>query len=126
MHKITPWLLKGLNYNESVERAGYSFSQNLSGNKKELPPLSEKQAAQITNPVVKRAVSQTIKVVNAIIRKYGIPYSVKIEAASELAKNAQERDKIKKIQDENAAYNEKIKQKLINEFNIPKIGRAHV
>jgi CRISPR-associated protein, csn1 family len=119
LHKITPWLLKGLNYNESVERAGYSFSQNLSGNKKELPPLSEKQAAQITNPVVKRAVSQTIKVVNAIIRKYGIPYSVKIEAANELAKNAQERDKIKKIQDENAAYNEKIKQKLINEFNIP-------
>jgi CRISPR-associated endonuclease Csn1 len=119
LHKITPWLLKGLNYNESVKRAGYSFSQSLSGDKKKLPPLSEKQAAQITNPVVKRAVSQTIKVVNAIIRKYGIPYSVKIEAASELAKNAQERDKIKKIQDENAAYNEKIKQKLINEFNIP-------
>lgn len=119
LHRITPWLLRGLNYSEAVEKAGYSFFQSLSGNKKKLPPLSKKQANQITNPVVKRAVSQTIKVVNAVIGKYGLPCSVKVEAASELAKNAQERDKIKKIQDENAEYNEKIKQKLINEFNIP-------
>ena len=118
LRKILPFLLKGDTYRNASENAGYDTKQQLSGDKNKLPPLSKEESAQITNPVVKRAVSQTIKVVNAIIREYGAPYQIKIEAAGDLAKNFKERKKIKKTQDENASYNESIKERLKNEFNV--------
>lgn len=96
LRKILPFLLKGDTYRNASENAGYDTKQQLSGDKNKLPPLSKEESAQITNPVVKRAVSQTIKVVNAIIREYGAPYQIKIEAAGDLAKNFKERKKIKK------------------------------
>lgn len=118
LHKITPHLLNGDNYDTAVAKAGYKFTQNLSGDKTKLPPLSARESQQITNPIVKRAVSQTIKVVNAIIRKYGLPTRIGIEAAGDLAKSFRERSDIKKSQDENAHYNEKLKDRLVNEFGV--------
>lgn len=118
LRKITPHLLHGEAYDKAMELAGYKFSQVLSGDKTKLPPLSTLESDQITNPIVKRSISQTIKVVNAIIRKYGMPSRIGIEAAGDLAKNFNERGKIKKLQDDNAEYNEKIKQRLVDEFNI--------
>ena len=108
LHKITPHLLDGKNYDEAVVAAGYQFNQTLSGDKTKLPPLNEQQSQQITNPIVKRAVSQTIKVVNAVIRKYGLPTRIGIEAAGELGKNFRERNDIKKAQENNAEYNSNV------------------
>lgn len=113
LRKLTPHLLAGNTYDKAVELAGYKFTQTLSGDKTKLPPLSPREAEHITNPIVKRAISQTIKVVNAVIRKYGLPSRIVIEAAGDLAKNFRERNDIKKLQDDNAAKNEKIKDKLI-------------
>ena len=118
LRKITPFLLEGQTYDKAVVSAGYQFTQNLSGNKYKLPPLSEQHSQQITNPVAKRAISQSIKVINAVILKYGAPNKIKIEAAGDLAKTFADRQKIKKSQDENADYNEKLKERLINEFGI--------
>ena len=123
IRKITKYIIgdeqhEPMTYDKAVVAAGYEFKQKLHGDKSKLPPLSENERNQITNPIVKRAISQTIKVVNAIIRKYGAPDRICIESAGELAKNFKERNEIKKRQDENAAQNEKIKERLINEFNI--------
>ncbi len=118
LRKITPFLLGGQNYDQAVVSAGYQFTQNLSGDKRKLPPLSEQHSQQITNPVAKRAISQSIKVTNAIILKYGTPNKIKIEAASDLAKTFADRQKIKKSQDENSDYNENLKDRLINEFGV--------
>ena len=114
LRKITPYLLKGngMTYDKAVEEAGYQFNAKLSGHKNLLPPLSEEESHQITNPVVKRAVSQTIKVVNAIIRKYGAPYRIGIECAGELAKNFKEREDIKKRQNKNAENNQEAVKEL--------------
>ena len=114
LRKITPYLLKGngMTYDKAVEEAGYQFNARLSGHKNLLPPLSEEESHQITNPVVKRAVSQTIKVVNAIIRKYGAPYRIGIECAGELAKSFKEREDIKKRQDKNAENNQEAVKEL--------------
>jgi CRISPR-associated endonuclease Csn1 len=68
--------------------------------------------------VVKRAISQTIKVVNAVICKYGAPTRIGLECAGELAKNFKERSDIKKAQDENAAKNEEIVERLKNDFRV--------
>ena len=113
LNKLTPHLLDGETYDKAVETEyPGEFSAKLSGDKNELPPLSEAERNQLTNPVVKRAISQTRKVINAVIKKYGSPYQIKIECANTLAKNFKDRQSIKKIQDENADYNQKIVETL--------------
>lgn len=115
LRKLTPHLLAGETYDKAVE-AEYpgEFAEKLSGNLNELPPLSEEQKNQITNPVVKRAIGETRKVVNAVVRKYGAPYQIKIECTNELAKNFKDRKQIKTQQDENAEHNAKIVEILKN------------
>lgn len=113
INQLMPHILNGKTYLEAGEVAyPEQFANRLSGDKNKLPPLSEEELNQLTNPVVKRAISQTRKVINAVIKKHGAPHQIKIECANDLARNAQERSKIKKQQDENQAYNERIKQHL--------------
>ena len=97
LQKITPHILEGMTYDKACEAAGYDF-------KKQSASLE-----QITNPVVKRAITQTLKVVRAIERKYGKPYFIKVETARDLAKNFKDRKAIKKENEENQGYNEDIK-----------------
>ena len=97
LQKITPHILDGMTYDKACEAAGYDF-------KKQSASLE-----QITNPVVKRAITQTLKVVRSIERKYGKPYFIKVETARDLAKNFKDRNAIKKENDENQGYNEDIK-----------------
>ena len=97
LQKITPHILDGMTYDKACEAAGYDF-------KKQSASLE-----QITNPVVKRAITQTLKVVRAIERKYDKPYFIKVETARDLARNFKDRNAIKKENDENQGYNEDIK-----------------
>lgn len=113
LRKITPHLLEGMTYDKAVELSyPGQFTQKLHGDKNQLPPLSEDEANQLTNPVVKRAISQTRKVVNAIIKKYGAPHQIKVETANDLAKNFKDRRDIIKQQQENQERNEKAKKVL--------------
>ena len=113
LRKLAPELLQGQTYDKAVETAyPGQFSERLSGDKNELPPLSEDQLHQLTNPVAKRAISETRKVINAVIKKHGAPFQIKIECATDLAKNFKDRKKIETQQKDNAEYNEKIKIKL--------------
>ena len=100
LQKITPHILSGMTYDKACAEAGYDFK------KKGL------NLEQITNPVVKRAVLQTIKVVNAVEQKYGQPYFIKIETARELAKDFDERRQIEKDQKENQVRNQSIIETL--------------
>lgn len=119
LKKLTPHLQKSLTYDKAVEiEYPNQFTAKLSGDKNKLPPLSEKEQNQITNPVVKRAISQTRKVVNAIIDKYGPAYQIKIETTNELAKSAKQRKEIEKKQKDNAAINEKIVKILQEDFGV--------
>ena len=119
IRKITPHLLDGMTYDKAIE-AEYPgrFTEKLSGDKSELPCLTPEQANQITNPVVRRAIGQTRKVVNAIVRKYGAPTQIKIECTNELAKSFRERQEIDKKQKENAERNQAIVDQLKNDFGI--------
>ena len=118
LRKITPFILQGETYDKAVVDAGYIFTAKISGNSNRLPALSKEENNQITNPVVKRAISQSIKVVNAIILKYGAPTRIHIECASELAKSYDKRNEIIKTQDENRENNEKIIARLKEEFHV--------
>lgn len=115
--RLIPYLEQGMNYNEACAAAGYDFRGHEGGEKSfTLPPLPDDQN-EITSPVVLRAVSQTIKVVNAIIRKQGTsPTYINIELAREMAKDFSERKKLEKEMDDNRAKNERAMERIRNEY----------
>lgn len=115
MRKIQPYLEDGLIYDKACEAAGYDFRALNDGNKKHLLKGEEINAIvnDITNPVVKRSVSQTIKVINAIIQKYGSPQAVNIELAREMSKNFQDRMNLEKEMKKRQQENERAKQQII-------------
>lgn len=117
--KIIPFLEKGMNYSDACTAAGYDFrGHSKDGRQMYLPPLDD-DCHEVTSPVVRRAISQTIKVVNAIIRRYGqSPVYINIELARDMSKDFAERNKIKKQQDENKSKNEK----LFNQISEYKAG----
>lgn len=96
LQKITPFIIDGETYDKACEKAGYDFRKKAAS------------LEQITNPVVRRAISQTNKVVRAIERKYGKPYFIKIETARDLAKNFKDRKAIENENKENQAKNQQI------------------
>lgn len=66
----------------------------------------------ITNPVVLRAISQTCRVINAIVRKYGSPQAIHIELAREMSRNFADRQKMDKQYQENQAANERLMKQI--------------
>lgn len=111
--RIIPYLEKGMNYSDACTAAGMDFkAHSKDGRQMYLPPLDE-DCHEITSPVVRRAISQTIKVVNAIIRRYGeSPVYINIELARELSKDFAERNKLKKENDENRSKNEALMEQI--------------
>lgn len=110
MGKIIPFLLQGNTYDKACELAGYDFRAENNGEKSIL--LKGKNITNIvndiTNPVVRRSVSQTIKVINAIILEYGSPQAVNIELAREMSKDFDERRKIKSDMEAREKENDKV------------------
>ena len=121
LNKIIPYLEQGMLYHDACTAAGYNYKAD-DTDKRMYLPAHEKEAPElenISNPVVRRAVSQTIKVINAIIREIGeSPCFVNIELARELSKNKTERNKIEKGQKDNQARNDRIMERLRNEFGL--------
>jgi len=108
--KLLPFMRSGKRYDEAVKEVGY---KNREGNKEKfLRALNKDEMLQMTNPVVKRAIAQTRKVINALIRKYGQFDKVHIELTREIKKSHQDRTKIKKGQEEF----KNIKQNIVNKF----------
>lgn len=130
LRKIVPHMEAGLRYDEACQAAGYHHSQPQAGEGKSfLPPLysgRDKDGRMIfndrldvpRNPVVLRALNQARKVMNALIREYGSPAAVHIEMARDLSRPFDERNKIRKAQEEYREKNEKDKAAFAAEYGI--------
>jgi CRISPR-associated endonuclease Csn1 len=108
--KLLPHIKTGKRYDEAVELVGYK-KQNTT-KKKLLRALNTDEMQEITNPVVKRALAQTRKVVNALIRKYGSFDKVHIELTRDIKKPYKDRKAIERGQQE---Y-QNIKQSIVDNF----------
>lgn len=114
---LIPFLEKGMKYSDACAAAGIDFKGHSDNERSHLLHPTQDDYADITSPVVKRAVSQTIKVINAIIRKQGCsPTYINIELAREMAKDFKERNKLKKENDENRARNERLLERIKKEY----------
>lgn len=119
MKKINVYLEQGYIYNEACEMAGYKFNDLSNGDREVLlkGEIVNEVIADIPNPVVKRAISQSVKVLNAIIREYGSPQAVSIEMAREMSKNFTDRQQIKKNYEENQKRNDAVKKEIRDLFH---------
>lgn len=116
---LIPYLEQGLTYDKACESAGFDFKAHSADERTLLLPSSAEELEEITNPVVRRAVSQTIKVVNAIIREQGkSPAYLNVELARDLSKTFKERNEISKKNENNREINNAVVARLTNEFHI--------
>lgn len=117
--KLIPHLKQGMTYDQACEKAGYDFHGHGTEAKSLLLPAAGVEIEEITNPVVRRSVAQTIKVVNAIIREMeASPVWLHIELARELRKNFDERRSIDENMQKNAAYNERLMNEIRDTFHL--------
>jgi CRISPR-associated endonuclease Csn1 len=95
MLKLLPHMEKGLTYSEAIKEVYGNVLSNKVEHKY-LPPIDDEDSAlpRIPNPVVKRALSELRKVVNAVIRKHGRPDRIRIELARDLKRNAEQRERL--------------------------------
>ncbi|MCI1881443.1 MAG: type II CRISPR RNA-guided endonuclease Cas9 [Sporolactobacillus sp.] len=106
LHKLIPYLEKGFSYAKACGDAGYRLNEQVGKEKQPLLPVIP--ADEIHNPVVIRSLSQTRKVVNAIIKRYGAPSYVYIELAREMGRPYRERRDIEKSYNKNRTVNEQV------------------
>lgn len=110
LNMLIPYLEQGDGYTAAQEKAnlhepGYEKTKKLIyGN---LPELKEP-----TSPVVRRAISQTIKVVNAIIDAYGSPCAIYIELGREFGRSVKDRKRLETMMTQNTVNNERWRQQL--------------
>lgn len=114
MKNLMPYLESGMTYDKACAQAGYDFKADYHGKKLKLFKGQEVQAIinDITNPVVRRSVSQTVKVINAIVQKYGSPQAVNVELSREMSKNFDDRKTLEKQMNERFSENEKVKKRI--------------
>ena len=119
--KLIPFLEKGMKYNEACAAAGYDFKAHSGRERTQLLHTTPDDLADITSPVVRRAVAQTVKVLNAIIRERGCsPTFINLELAREMAQDFTERNQAKKSMDDNRARNERLMERIRTEY-----GKEH-
>lgn len=110
------FMREGYRYDEAVEKCNY---KKIDGDKQIfLRGLNKGEQLELTNPVVKRALAQSRKVINAIIRQYGQFDKVHVELTREIKKSHNDRKKVQKGQEE---Y-QKEKQSVVDHF-IENYGR---
>lgn len=116
LKKIIPFLEEGKVYSEAVRMADPKYGEFQTKPEMKLKPLPADDHS-LTNPVVRRTVSQAIKVINAVVERYGSPAEVHIEFGRELAKDFGERRNITKNQEENRNRNEHAKEEISKLFS---------
>ena len=113
LREILPYLEEGMVYSDAMQKAGHNHSEHNFEKQKYLGIKEVYDAiGGVTSPVVKRALSQTVKVIDAVIRQYGSPYAINIELARDMSMTKDERDKLKKENDARAAKNEAIRENI--------------
>lgn len=128
VRKILPHLEEGCDFSEAKRRSGYALSRNVPTLDK-LPPVDDDQrspVANLTNPLVHRGLTETRKVVNALVAAYGPPREVVIELGRDLKNAKQRRREIHFDNLKHRKENDEARTRLIQEFDIANPSRDDV
>ncbi|MFH1052036.1 MAG: type II CRISPR RNA-guided endonuclease Cas9 [bacterium] len=123
MRKMLPFLREGKIYNEAAESAGYKHS--LWDNEVEILDLLP-EPGQVANPIVMQTLHQVKKVVNEIIETYKKPDIIRVELGRDMKQPLKRRLETEKKNNDIRNNNNKIRDILINDFNIEKPSRDDI
>ncbi|NLT13494.1 MAG: type II CRISPR RNA-guided endonuclease Cas9 [Clostridiales bacterium] len=116
LRNINPHFEDGLVYSDACAAAGYNHTGHTGTERNmliSLKHLSEAMEYTVSSPVAKRAISQTAKVLNNIIREMGCsPVYINIELAREVAKSRKVRDENDLNMKNNHKENEERKKEI--------------
>jgi CRISPR-associated endonuclease Csn1 len=102
MRKILPGLMEGLRYDEACAKAEYNHANpQRQGKTYSKLPLPQR----MRNPVVSKALHEARKVINAIVREYGLPKTIRIELAREMKLSKKQKELAQKQQKANEKLN---------------------
>lgn len=117
LKNIVPFLKEGYEYSEACERAGYKHSDQYNSDR----PLQDKITTdlnELKNPIVQKSINETIKLVNAIIKEYGRPDTIRVEMARELKKSKADREAIFKANNKKRELRDSYREFLKRNFNM--------
>lgn len=122
MRNIMPHLEQGMIYSDACKSAGYDHSNpnpQTVTDKLGLPP-------NVRNPVVQKALYETRKVVNAIIRQYGKPSIIRVEMARDMKLSKHQKKEVQAEQNAREKANDLAAKILREEFGIQNPSRADI
>lgn len=111
--KLIPHMEAGLTYPSAKIAAGYGGVSGASEGVNFLP-----EPPQVRNPVVQKALYETRKVVDAIIREFGKPDIIRVELARDAKLPKKVKDDIRKKNHDRRDENEGINEDLKKEFGL--------
>ncbi len=93
LNRILPFLREGLEPFNAFLKAGYDPTKKIvKGQIQEVTKIPALSPNELRNPIVQQMLSETFRVVNAIVAKYGKPDMIRVELARELRKPKTERE----------------------------------
>lgn len=120
--RILPHLEEGLTYDKACLAAGYNHEdpqpQTVAEGLGEPPYLR--------NPVVQKALFETRKVVNAVVRQYGKPATIRVEMARDMKLTRRQKDERQKDNKAREKANDIARGILQKEFGIENPARADI
>ncbi|MDE2216277.1 MAG: type II CRISPR RNA-guided endonuclease Cas9 [Planctomycetota bacterium] len=110
----------GVEFDKACKTVGYDKLAN--------PKLTDElgEPPYLRNPVVEKAMYETRKLINAIIRQYGKPATIRIEMARDMKLTKRQKDELQKRQNDNKRANEKAEKILQDEFGIQNPTREDI
>ncbi len=128
---LLPFMKEGYQYSEACEKVGYNHSIR-SRTKEEVATRIYKDKLEtlsrnsLRNPVVEKILNQMIHVINGLVATYGRPDEIRVELARELKKSNKEREEMTSSINKQTKDNERIRQLLETEFNLPRVTKNDI
>lgn len=122
MCRILPHLEQGMKYDEACKTAGYDHSNP------DLKMVTDEltEPPYLRNPVVQKALHETRKLINAIIREYGKPETIRIEMARDMKLTKKQKERLQKEQNTRKKENDKARAILKEEFKMQQPTREDI
>lgn len=116
IYRILPHMKQGKGYYDACQQEGLpEAGETPAGDR--VPPFDE-----MYNPVVNRALSQSRKLINAVIDEYGMPSIIRVELARDLGRGREERGKIESEQRRLGRENKRRAEEFCQEFGMEQRG----
>ncbi len=117
MERLLPALQDGLPYATAVQRV---YGHLISKEAVDLLGPVRVMFRDLRNPVVSRALNELRRVVNALVREYGKPASVRIELARDMKRGKDDRKRMQENIEKNEGIRMRARERLLQE-----IGRVN-